>query len=99
MAVQGVLSVTLEVPDLDIGIKFYTDAGLVATRGVSIARLRCSNQDRDSIILQGGAARKRLHHITLRANDLDKISRNVVPKGGSLMAAPDGFENNGLWLM
>jgi catechol 2,3-dioxygenase len=99
MAVQGVLSVTIEVPDLDVGIKFYTDAGLVAARGVNIAWVRCSEQDRDSIILRGGAARKRLHHITLRADDLDKISRNVVPKGGSLMAAPDGFENNGLWLM
>ena len=30
MAVQGVLSVDLEVPDVDVGIKFYTDAGLVA---------------------------------------------------------------------
>ena len=98
MAVQGVLSVDLEVPDVDVGIKFYTDAGLVAARTGDVARLRCIDQDRDSIILHGGAVRKRLHHVTLRADDLDKISRNVVPMGGSLLRAPDGFKNIGLWL-
>jgi catechol 2,3-dioxygenase len=98
MAVQGVLSVDLEVPDVDVGIRFYTDAGLVAARAGDVARLRCMDQDRDSIILHGGAARKRLRHVTLRADDLDKISCNVVPTGGSLISAPDGSKNIGLWL-
>ena len=71
MAVLSALSLTLEVPDLDAGVTFYTDAGLVADVEGNIARLRCPGQDRDSIVLLGGHERKRLHHISLRADDLD----------------------------
>lgn len=53
MAVLGILSFTLEVPDLDEGVRFYTDAGLVATVDGDIARLRCPGQNRDSITLVG----------------------------------------------
>ena len=100
MAVLGALSVTLEVPDVEPGVKFYTDAGLVAViegEGKA-ARLRCEGQDRDTIVLLGGAPRKRLHHISLRADDLDGIADRVGEQGGKVVAAPEGFENNGLWV-
>ncbi|WP_174296770.1 VOC family protein [Sphingomonas bacterium] len=98
MAVLGPLSFTLEVPDLDVGVGFYTDAGLVADVQGDIARLRCEGQDRDSIILIGGAPRKRLHHISLRADDLDGMATTVSGAGGKVVAAPSGFEDNGLWV-
>lgn len=98
MAVLGAHSVTLEVPDLDEGIQFYSDAGLEAASDEQTARFRCADQDRDCIILIGGAARKRLHHITLRADKLEEIASNVSDAGGQLASAPEGFEENGLWV-
>jgi catechol 2,3-dioxygenase-like lactoylglutathione lyase family enzyme len=98
MAVLSALSVTLEVADLEPGVKFYTDAGLVARIEGNVAHLRCKGQDRDSIVLLGGAAKKRLHHITLRADDLEDIAARVSRHGGKVVAAPAGFEDNGLWV-
>jgi catechol 2,3-dioxygenase-like lactoylglutathione lyase family enzyme/predicted enzyme related to lactoylglutathione lyase len=98
MAVLGALSVTLEVPDLGPGVKFYTDAGLIADIEGSIARLRCEGQNRGSIILLGGAAKKRLHHIALRADDLGAVAARVSKHGGAVVNAPPGFEDSGLWV-
>ncbi len=98
MAVLGALSFTLEVPDVGPGVKFYTDAGLVASVHGDIARLRCEGQDRDSIVLLGGYQRKRLHHLTLRADELEDIAAAVPAHGGQVVAPPQGFEDNGLWV-
>ena len=98
MAVLSSLSVTLEVPDIRPGVRFYTDAGLTVDTDGDVARFRCAGQDRDSIVLRGGASRKRLHHVTLRANDLDGISGRVLACGGKVRDAPVGFENEGLWV-
>ena len=98
MAVLGALSFTLEVPDVDAGVRFYTDAGLVADVEGDVARLRCEGQDRDSIVLLGGRPRKRLHHISLRADDLDGIAAGVGDHGGRVVGAPEGFADNGLWV-
>ena len=60
MAVIGPLSVCLEVPRLEDGVKFYTDAGLrlsdAGAQSESVARLRCPEQERDCVVLLGGAA-------------------------------------------
>ena len=98
MAVLGALSFTLEVPDVAPGVQFYTDAGMLADVEGEVARLRCAGQDRDSVVLLGGHQRKRLHHITLRADDLDAIAAKVPGQGGAVVPAPDGFEDNGLWV-
>jgi catechol 2,3-dioxygenase len=45
-----------------------------------------------------GAPRKRLHHISLRAEDLDGIASGLAEHGGRLVPAPAGFEDNGLWV-
>ncbi len=98
MAVLNALSVTLEVPDVEPGVRFYTDAGLVVVREGDVARVRCEGQDRDSIVLMGGFARKRLQHISLRADDLEGIAAAAPAHGGAVVAAPEGFEDNGLWV-
>ena len=98
MPVLGPLSVTLEVPDLQPGIDFYTHAGLIATVADNVARLRCEPHHRDSIVLVGGAPRKRLHHISLRADGLGEIAAAVPQHGGAVIEAPAGFEEAGLWV-
>ena len=100
MAVLGPYGFVLEVPDLATGIRFYTDAGLNARQEGNIVRLRCDGQDRDCITLIGGAPRKRLHHLILRA-DPDKLGavRQAVPDlGGKVIDAPSGFSGAGLWV-
>ena len=98
MAVLGLLSVTLEVPDLEPGVRFYSDAGLRAEIDGHVARFRCEGRQDPALILVAGAARKRLHHIALRARDLDEIARRVPTGGGEVVAAPEGFDASGLWL-
>ncbi|MGE4431143.1 MAG: VOC family protein [Sphingobium sp.] len=98
MAVLGVLSVTLEVPDIELGVRFYTDAGLIAEVEGNVARLRCDGQHQAAITLLGGHAKKRLHHIALRADDLDGIAARVAGQGGEILPAPEGFAGEGLWV-
>jgi catechol 2,3-dioxygenase len=98
MPVQGLLSVTMQVPDIEAGVAFYTTAGLKAVREGQVARLGCYGQDRDAIVLLGGAERKRLHHITLRADRLDELAGRVPNSGGKVVAAPSGQEAGGLWI-
>jgi catechol 2,3-dioxygenase-like lactoylglutathione lyase family enzyme/predicted enzyme related to lactoylglutathione lyase len=98
MSVLSALSFTLEVPDVAPGVAFYTAAGLVAQVEGNVARFRCEGQDRDSIVLIGGHPRKRLHHITLRADGLNTIAARVPSQGGRMVAAPKGFEDIGLWV-
>jgi catechol 2,3-dioxygenase-like lactoylglutathione lyase family enzyme len=98
MAVLGPESLTLEVPDLAEGIKFYTDAGLLAQVDGKVARFRCAGQERDCLTLIGHAARKRLHHVALRADGLDEIAANVAAHGGKVVTAPEGYGPDGLWV-
>ena len=87
MAVLGALSVTLEMPDVASGVSFYTDAGLIAAVDGNVARLRCEGQDRDTIVLLGGAERKRLHHISLRADDRGERREGVIGRRSHQRAA------------
>lgn len=99
MPVLEAASVTLEVPSVEVGIKFYTDAGLEAHRTGSTVGLRCVGQRRDAIILLGGRPRKRLHHITLRADGLDAIAARTPAAGGLVIEKPvDVLEAAGLWV-
>jgi catechol 2,3-dioxygenase len=98
MPVLGLLSVALEIPDIQAGLNFYRDAGLIGEKSGDRAELRCASQDRASIVLIGGATRKRLHHIHLRADGLEAIAAAASTHGGQLVAAPDGFDASGLWI-
>ena len=98
MPVLGPLSFALEVPSLDAGVTFYIDAGLEAASDGSVARLRCRGQENHCVILIGGAPRKRLHHVALRATALDEMARSVTAAGGCVIDAPAGFDDLGLWV-
>ena len=99
MPVLGSHSVTLEVPDLAKGVQFYEAAGLKATvTDDNRALLHCDAQQREAIVLLGGFPRKRLHHVTLRADGLDEIARVVPAANGTVVEAPEGFTSTGLWV-
>jgi catechol 2,3-dioxygenase len=98
MAVLGPWSYTLQVPSLEEGVKFYRDAGLEAAIEGEQASLRCPRQSHESIVLMGGAPSKKLHHITLRANELDRIASNVASHHGNVIEPPNGFLDEGLWV-
>ena len=98
MPVIGLSALVLEVPEVEEGVAFYTDAGLDARREGDKALLTCKGRDRESIILVGGARKKRLHHIRLRADGLDEIAGKVEAGGGEIVEAPEGFAKEGLWL-
>lgn len=98
MPVLGMHSVTLEVPTLAEGLRFYQDAGLNAVVEGDVARLRCDGQDHDSIVLISGFEKKRLHHVALRADGLDVIAAKVPIHGGRVIPPPAGFRGGGLWV-
>lgn len=98
MAVTSICSVALEVPDLDEGIKFYTEAGLEVKIDGNKARFHCAGQPNDCIVLVGGAPKKRLHHLELGAEDIDAMRVDIENNGGEIVSAPAGFASNGLWL-
>src|SRR5882762_875635 len=98
MPVLGLLSYSLEVPSLEEGIKFYTDAGLECIRQTHIARFRCIGQSHDCVTLLETAHRKRLHHITLRADRLEEMGPAIGAAGGEIVSTPQGFEESGIWI-
>jgi catechol 2,3-dioxygenase len=98
MGVLGMSSVTLEVPELAPGIRFYSDAGLIAEVDDDIARFRCPRQALPSIVLRAGSTAKRLHHVELRADALAEIAAAVPAAGGAVVDAPDGHAPDGLWV-
>lgn len=99
MPVRGAHSFTLEVPDLAAGVGFYTAAGLeLLAQDSDRAVLGCAGQPRESVVLLGGHPRKRLHHIALQADGLPEIAAAVPAAGGAVIAAPEGFAADGLWV-
>ncbi|MBL4800761.1 MAG: hypothetical protein JKY45_02635, partial [Emcibacter sp.] len=100
MAVSGVYGIVLEVPNLEDGREFYSAAGLEVQEQQDRLVFTCKGQERAAITLIRGAGKKRLHHIILTSDDLsfDLTKENVIKYGGTVVAAPEGFEENGLWI-
>ena len=100
MAVLGPYGVTLQVPDIEPGAQYYSEAGLLAKVDGNTAHLTCYAGAHECITLLGGAARKRLHHLSLRADPalFDEVRRAVPAQGGQLIDAPRGFSADGVWL-
>jgi catechol 2,3-dioxygenase len=98
MAILGVLSLALEIPDITRGVKFYTDAGLEAEVDGHRARFHCRGQARTCLELWGGAPGKRLLHVRLRAEGLPALRAAAIAGGGTEIPPPEGFDSDGLWL-
>ena len=96
--ILGIWSVTLEVPHLEAGVRFYEDAGLTTIVNGNSASFTCPGQTHESIVLLGGAPFKKLHHLALRAIDLEAVAHRVDAAAGQILAPPKGFPNEGLWI-
>ena len=93
MPVLGALSVTLEVPSVEEGVRFYTDAGLeAAVRGRASRVCAARGQDRDSIVLLGRrAAQAPASHRSARGRARRHGGQVSVEHGGRVTQAPTGF--------
>lgn len=98
MPVQGLSTYALDVPDIEEGVHFYGNAGLAARVSDDVALFYCHEQARECVMLYGGAPRKRLNHVRLRADNLAEIAAAVPSAGGAIIAAPDGMAADGLWV-
>ena len=98
MPVVGPYSYALEVPALDEGIQFYSDAGLHPSIEGNTAHFRCAGEEHASVVLRAGADHKCLHHVTLRADGLDEIAGRVAEAGGKVIRAPQDWDEEGLWV-
>jgi len=89
MAVLGPYGVTLQVPDIEPGAQYYSEAGLLAKVDGNTAHLTCYAGAHECITLLGGAARKRLHHLSLRADPalFDEVRRAASRS----IESPSGF--------
>jgi catechol 2,3-dioxygenase len=100
MLVHSLRGYTLEVPELTVGKRFYSDVGLDAKEEKGRVTLRCQNINHNEVILVQGGDKKKLHHITLGANEdaLAGIQLAAEKNDVKIIPAPSGFDTNGLWL-
>jgi catechol 2,3-dioxygenase-like lactoylglutathione lyase family enzyme len=105
MTVQSLVQYALEVPDQQVGQRFYTDFGFEdATGGAEAVKLRPRALDREQILLYAGP-RKRLRHLAfaapgeafaavrarLQAAGVDEVDPpRDAPEGGLWVRDPDG---------
>lgn len=95
--------VALEIPDTDkeAAIRFYSDFGLhLSTNDQQTIEAYCDGVGHPSIKLMTGAAHKALHHVQIGASakGLAAIKANLERHGIKPVDAPQGCDNNGLWI-
>src|SRR5262249_9783409 len=102
MSVHSLLGYVLEVPDLDIGTKFYVDYGLEITQATpDRVALHCHGRTRDQVVLLRHAeSRKRLHHVELGATSagVSALSSRMRMLAVASEPQPPGFGADGVWL-
>lgn len=99
MAVRALLHYALEVPDLTVGEKFYSDFGLVDEGGRDGAvHLRPGSIKREAVMLYPGP-RKRLHHLAFGApGDAYEATRESLRRAGVRETDPPrGAPEGGVW--
>lgn len=88
-----------EVPDLEVGKRFYTDFGLEDREDGDAVVMRCAGRAQDQVVMVEGAKKKRLHHISLgtRADEIDGMKQGLEARGVELMDPPYDGARDGLW--
>ena len=97
--IRSLQYVALNVPDMDMGRRFYDTMGLEGRDEGDHVVYRCAGRAQDQIRLVPGE-KKQIAWVTwgTRAGELATISANLENAGVPLAQAPAGFENNGLWV-
>ena len=99
MAVNGLLSYALTVPEAEEGRRFYTTFGMVARESGEAIGFRCPGLDRDQVQLVEGK-RKRLNHIAFASDEagLNDVRRRMAAHGAAETAESHPEFGGGLWL-
>lgn len=99
MPIRNLQYVAMQVPDLEVGRRFYTDFGLDSEERGNDVVFRCQGRDQDQLKLIEGAP-KRLHHVCFgtRADEIPQVQAAVEKNGSTVIDAPAGIEDgDGLW--
>ena len=99
MAVTNLQHVGLAVPDIQIGLDFYGDAGLETYARDGMGVVGCQGRSQDQLRLIEGA-RKKLHHLCFGTTEagLASIRANLESNGVQLLDAPNESPDEGLWV-
>jgi len=101
MPVRSLLHYALEIPDQQIGQRYYSDFGFQDVTGASnTVRLRPSTLEREQIQLLEGP-KKRLHHLAFAAggDDFAKLREALKVAGIPEVDPPRGADESGIWLL
>jgi catechol 2,3-dioxygenase-like lactoylglutathione lyase family enzyme len=87
-----------EVPDLEVGRRFYTDFGLEGEEVGDTVVMRCAGRDQDQVVMREGS-KKRLHHISLgtSADEIDGMREALGARGVAFEDPPFDGAPDGLW--
>jgi catechol 2,3-dioxygenase-like lactoylglutathione lyase family enzyme len=100
MAVRSLLHYALEVPDQQVGQRFYQDFGFAdATGAANAVRLRPRTLAREQILLFAGP-KKRLHHLAFAAPGADfaAVRERLRAAGVTEIDPPRDAPEGGLWV-
>ncbi|MBO22232.1 MAG: hypothetical protein CMM26_07675 [Rhodospirillaceae bacterium] len=89
----------MQVPDLDVGRRFYTDFGLNSEERGNDVIFRCEGRDQDQLQLIEGAP-KQLHHICFGTTEeeIPQIQAALEKAGCEIIDAPkEAPDGSGLW--
>lgn len=88
----------LTVPDLKVGVGFYSDFGLEPVERKDHVAMRCKGRPLDQVVLFEGK-KKRLHHLSFatRASELPALQAKLEAEKVRLLDAPYAGAPGGLW--
>ena len=99
MPVRNLQYVAMQVPDLDVGRRFYTDFGLEAQKRGNDLILKCVGRNQDQLKLLEGS-KKRLHHIcfgTVEA-EIKSLQAAIEKVGFHIIDSPSEVaDGSGIW--
>lgn len=100
MPVRGLLHYALEVPDQQVGERFYRQFGLaeISARDGAV-RLRPAPLEREAVLLYAGP-RKRLHHLAFGApgDEFVQVRESLQRAGAREVDPPPGAPDGGFWI-
>ena len=99
MPIRNLQHVAMQVPDLDVGRRFYTDFGLKAEERGNDVIFKCHGRDQDQLQLLEGAP-KRLHHVCFGTREEELVDLQIeLQKAGAQIVDPPSEvpDGSGLW--
>lgn len=90
MPIVGLHSFGLDVPDVEVADRYYSDFGLRTAEQGDVLVARCDGRDQDQVLIKE-AARKQLTWAAfcVEPGSLDELSRRVVAAGHPRIDGPD----------